>query len=299
MYKILFIINPISGFGLGKELPSRLKRMEEYRTVAYEVEFTEYPGHAAEITRKAIQKDYTHIVAVGGDGTVNEIGCVMRGTDIAFGVVSLGSGNGFARHLGFSLRMSKALSQLLHSPITRIDMIEINGIYSLNVSGIGFDAEVASFFNTMKIRGIFSYLYSIVRIWFRYPVRRYTFRVGETTWEEECFVLSFANSPQYGYNASIAPKASLRDGLLDICILKRPKYYQIPRFLYCFGNNKIGKLPYFREIQCEEAVIEGDISQVHIDGNPCTLESPLHLKIHANVFKVVVPKLAGEKISEV
>lgn len=297
-YKFLFIINPISGFGLGREVPYRLKHMKIYRGIDYVVRFTEFAGHASLIAEEARNENYTHIIAVGGDGTVNEIGRVLRGTDIAFGVVSLGSGNGFARHLGFSQRINKALKQLLYSPVTWIDMVEINGHFSLNVSGMGFDAEVAHFFSRMKIRGITSYVYSVIRMWFRYPERSYTFRIGNDSWEEKCFILSVANSPQYGFNASIAPKASLRDGLLDVCILKRPKYYQIPRFLYCFGNSKIGTLPYFREIQCEEAYVEGDISKVHIDGEPYVFESPLAIKIHPGVLKVVAPKLAREKTTD-
>lgn len=296
--KILFIINPISGFGLGKEVPGRLRRLKMYREVDYMCRFTEYGGHATEIVRQAREEDFTHIVAVGGDGTVNEVGCELKGTDIAFGVVSLGSGNGFARHLGFSMQINKALKQLLTSPVTSIDMIEINGRYSLNVSGIGFDAEVAHFFSKMKLRGIFSYIYSIIRLWFFYPEKTYRFRVGDTYWEERCFIVSIANSSQYGFNASIAPKASIKDGLFDICILKRPKYYQIPRFLYCFGSSKLGMLKYFREIQCSEAVIEGEVSVAHIDGDPYYLESPLHIRNLPGVLRVVYPRLLKGKITQ-
>lgn len=294
-YRILFIVNPISGFGLGWEIPYRIRHIAAYKHIEYNIRFTEYAGHAKEIVEQAKSQNYTHIVAAGGDGTVNEIGTALMGTGIAFGVISLGSGNGFARHLGFSQMMTKALKQILKSETTNIDVVEINGHYSLNVSGFGFDAEVAHFFSTMKIRGIFSYIYSIVRMWFRYPGKRYRFHVNGKTWEEECFVLSVANSSQYGNNASIAPKASLRDGLVDICILKRPKYYQIPRFLYCFMNSKIARLPYFREIQCTEALIEGELSKAHIDGDPYTLEPPVTVKVHPGVLKVIAPKLSREK----
>ena len=146
-------------------------------------------------------------VGASKDGTVNEIGTALINTGIAFGVISLGSGNGFARHLGFSQMMNKALKQILKSETTDIDVVEINGHYSLNVSGFGFDAEVAHFFSRMKIRGIFSYIYSIIHMWFRYPGKRYVFHIDGKTWEEDCFVLSVANSSQYGNNDSIAPKA--------------------------------------------------------------------------------------------
>ena len=104
---ILFIVNPISGLGLGKELPEKIRRIPEYDSIPYDIVFTEYAGHARKLVEDARQEGkYTHIVAVGGDGTVNEVGGALCGSDVAFGVVSLGSGNGFARHLGYSVFMT-------------------------------------------------------------------------------------------------------------------------------------------------------------------------------------------------
>ena len=200
--RMLFIVNPISGFGLGWEVPYRLRRISAYRHVEYNVRFTEFPGHAKVIAEEAKQQGYTHVVAVGGDGTVRDVGTALMGSDVALGVISLGSGNGFARHLGFSLMMSKALKQLLSSEETYIDVVEINGRYSLNVSGFGFDAVVAYFFNKMKIRGFLSYVFSVIHMWFRYPSRHFVFHINGETWAEECFIMSVANSSQYGNNAS-------------------------------------------------------------------------------------------------
>ena len=152
--RILFIVNPISGLGLGKELPDKIKKMPEYDDVDYDIVFTEYAGHARILVEEArTTGKYSHIVAVGGDGTVNEVGGALCGSDIAFAVVSLGSGNGFARHLGYSIFMSKALKQVLTDQYARIDILQMNDKYSLNVSGVGFDAEVAHEFNHLKLRG--------------------------------------------------------------------------------------------------------------------------------------------------
>lgn len=290
--RILFIVNPISGVGFGKELPKKIKKMPEYRNIDYDIKFTEYAGHAKLIVEKAKNSgNYTHIVAVGGDGTVNEVGGALLGSDIAFGVVSLGSGNGFALHLGFSLFMAKALKQILSGTDTFVDVMEMNGKYSLNVSGVGFDAEVAHEFNKLKLRGIFSYLYAILKMWFRYPEKKYKITVNGKVLDESCFILSFANGSQYGNNASIAPHASLKDGLLDICILKRPAFFGILYFVISFMVKKVNILSYFKEIQCQEAVIEGDIHKVHIDGDALFMQSPIRLKIHKHALKVVVPKL--------
>lgn len=291
--RILFIVNPISGLGLGRELPDRIKSLAEYDDVAYDIVFTEYAGHATKLVEKAKEaKKYTHIVAVGGDGTVNEVGSALYGSDIAFAVVSLGSGNGFARHLGYSMFMSKALKQVLCDSFAQIDMLEINEKFSLNVSGVGFDAEVAHEFNKLKLRGVLSYIYAIIKLWFRYPEKKYKIISNGKVMRVSCFILSFANSSQYGNNACIAPHASVRDGLMDICILKRPAFLEILWFLLFFMNSRIYKLSYYKELQCEEAIIEGDISHVHLDGDAYTMSSPLNLKIHKGVLKVVVPKFS-------
>lgn len=289
--RILFIVNPISGLGLGRELPERIKKIPEYEHVDYDIVFTEYAGHARVIVGEArTAGKYTHIVAVGGDGTVNEVGGALWGSDIAFAVVSLGSGNGFARHLGYSIFMTKAIRQVLTEQYAQIDILQINDKYSLNVSGVGFDAEVAHEFNHLKLRGVLSYIYAAIKLWFRYPEKKYKIISDGKVMKVSCFILSFANSSQYGNNAYIAPHASVRDGLMDICILKRPALFEIIWFLLFFISSKLYKLSYFKEIQCKEAIVEGNIHRIHIDGDAYVMDSPLHLKILPGVLKVVVPK---------
>lgn len=289
--RLLFIVNPISGLGLGKELPEKIKKMPEYDNVDYDIVFTEYAGHARELVAEArAAAKYSHIVAVGGDGTVNEVGGALCGSDIAFAVVSLGSGNGFARHLGYSIFMTKALKQVLTEQYAQIDVLQINDKHSLNVSGVGFDAEVAHEFNHLKLRGVLSYIYAAIKLWFRYPEKKYKITSGGKVMKVSCFILSFANSSQYGNNAFIAPHASVRDGLMDLCILKRPAFWEIIWFLLFFISSKVYKLSYYKEIQCEEAIVEGDIHRVHVDGDAYIMDSPIRLKILPGVLKVVVPK---------
>lgn len=289
--RLLFIVNPISGLGLGKELPEKIKKMPEYDNVDYDIVFTEYAGHARELVAEArAAAKYSHIVAVGGDGTVNEVGGALCGSDIAFAVVSLGSGNGFARHLGYSIFMAKALKQVLTEQYAQIDVLQINDKHSLNVSGVGFDAEVAHEFNHLKLRGVLSYIYAAIKLWFRYPEKKYKITSQGKVMKVSCFILSFANSSQYGNNAFIAPHASVRDGLMDLCILKRPAFWEIIWFLLFFISSKVYKLSYYKEIQCEEAIVEGDIHRVHVDGDAYIMDSPIHLKILPGVLKVVVPK---------
>ncbi len=291
--RLLFIVNPISGVGAGKKLPEKIREIPEYAEIDYVIRFTEYAGHARILVKEALAEGcYTHIVAVGGDGTVNEVGTSLVGTSVAFGVVSLGSGNGFARHLGYSVRMKKALRQVLSDAYSQIDLLEINGVYSLNVSGFGYDAEVAHEFNRFRIRGVMSYIYASLKLWFSYSPKVYRIRYEETVREEECFILSLANTSQFGNNAFIAPHASLRDGLMDVCLLRRPNLFKVVYFLFCFLNGKIDRLTYYKDIQCSEITIEGPIHHVHIDGDAAVMDSPVHARVLPGALRVVVPKFA-------
>lgn len=291
--RLLFIVNPVSGIGAGKKMPEKIRKMPEYEGIDYDIRFTEYAGLARILVKEALAEGkYTHIVAVGGDGTVNEVGTSLVGTSVAFGVVSLGSGNGFARHLGYSVRMKKALRQLLSGAYAQIDLLEINGTYSLNVSGVGYDAEVAHEFNRFRIRGMISYIFAGLKLWFSYSPQTYRISYGGTTREEKCFILSLANTSQFGNNAFIAPHASLRDGLMDVCMLRRPNLFKVVYFLFCFLNGKIDKLTYYKDIQCREITIEGPINHVHIDGDAAVMTSPLHARVLPGALKVVVPKFA-------
>lgn len=290
--RILFVVNPISGSGKGKKAAKTIHSLPEYASVDYDITVTEYAGHAREIVAKAIASGkYTHIVAVGGDGTVNEVGSAMVGSDLTFGIVSIGSGNGFARHLGYSTQMKKAFRQVLCPSTAQADVLDINGVCSLNVSGVGFDAAVAHEFARHKTRGLLSYVRAGIKMWFRHRPQHYRITCDGATAEGDWFILSFANSSQYGNNALIAPHASIRDGQMNICTLKKPSWWKALPFLLAMVRGRVDTLDIYHEIRCSEATVEGDIHAVHIDGEPSFLDSPLHLSMRKGVLKLVVPKL--------
>jgi diacylglycerol kinase family enzyme len=228
-------------------------------------------------------------VAVGGDGTVNEVGSALSGTGTVMGIVPLGSGNGFARHLGYSMREDKALAQLLAGREERVDVMEINGRCSLNVSGLGFDAAIAHVFARGKARGLLAYVWAATRAWFSYKESDYAFRVGDEEWSARGFIVSLANSSQYGYNFVIAPGASARDGLLDLCILRRPRLHEVPYYLFCAATGRVDKLSRFRRVTCEEVTIRGAGPEGHVDGDPCTFTSPVRARVIAGALRVIVP----------
>ncbi|MBJ6110317.1 diacylglycerol kinase family lipid kinase [Hymenobacter sp. BT523] len=219
MPKTCFILNPMAGPSRRLDMPALIDRYFGAREADYEIRLTEYAGHAVEIARAAAGEGYEVVVAVGGDGTVNEVGRGLLGTDAAMGIVPQGSGNGLARHLKVPLALPAALRRLAAPTFSRMDVGVMNGHPFFCTAGLGFDAHVSQHFAQAGSRGLATYLRVTLSEYRRYqptPVR--VLLNGEER-ATDCYVLAFANASQYGNNAYIAPRADLRDGLLDVCLI--------------------------------------------------------------------------------
>ena len=185
----------------------------------YAIRWTERAGHAVELAQVAAAEGFAVVVAVGGDGTVNEVGRGLLGTAAAMGIVPQGSGNGLARHLRVPLGLAAALRRLAAPTFSRMDVGVINGHPFFCTAGLGFDAHVAQHFAQAGTRGLSTYLRVTLREYRRYrPVAVRADLDGQIL-ATDCYVLAFANASQYGNNAYIAPRADLRDGLLDVCLI--------------------------------------------------------------------------------
>lgn len=182
---------------------------------------TQYAGHAMELARDAAAAGFRVVVAIGGDGTINEVGRGLLGTTAAMGIVPQGSGNGLARHLEVPLSVPAALKRLRAPTFSRIDVGHINGRPFFCTAGLGFDAHVSQHFALAGTRGLLTYMRVALREYGRYrPVAVRARLHGQTHGlSSDCYVMAFANASQYGNNAYIAPRADLRDGLLDVCMI--------------------------------------------------------------------------------
>lgn len=170
--RFLFIINPVSGGRKAKALHNEVKYLAS-RIPEVEITGTEFPGHARELSATAVSNGYDAVIAVGGDGTVNEVASALVGTDVSLGIVPLGSGNGLARHLGISLQPEKAIMTILNSAPARIDSAVINGIPFFCTAGVGFDAQVAADYAKAGSRGLVTYAKEAIRGWFSYKPGEY------------------------------------------------------------------------------------------------------------------------------
>ena len=221
MMPVCFIFNPVAGTGRRADFPALLRRY--FGGVAgtdYLLRPTEGPGHATELARAAAQAGCRVVVAVGGDGTVNEVGRGLLGQPgAALGIVPRGSGNGLARHLRVPLGLAAALRRLRQPTFSRMDVGTINGRPFFCTAGLGFDAHVSQHFARAGSRGLSTYLRVTIQEYSHFRAVPVQVEVNGETLTTDCYVLAFANAAQYGNNVYIAPQADLRDGLLDMCLI--------------------------------------------------------------------------------
>ena len=286
--RILFVINPISG---GKKKRDFEKRaLEELDLTKYQAEFvmTKHQGHAYQLAIDAVSDGVSVVVAVGGDGTINEVASALIGTDVRLGIVPEGSGNGLALYLGIPLNERAAVKRLNRYESLTVDCGAINGQFFFNMAGIGFDASVSDRFANDNIRGPIGYMKAVLSEISTYKPKKYRLTIDGESIEREAFMISVANSPQYGNNAYIAPQASINDGVLDVCIIHKFPLYILPMMLLHLFNKTADQSDYVEIIPGQQIrIIRETNDAVHVDGEPKAMEKILDVQVHPASLKVL------------
>src|SRR5688572_22560582 len=203
---VLFIVNKFSGTGYQPEVEGRMLNACEKFDIECSIEFTNHRGHATELAQEGVAKNFNRVIAVGGDGTVNEVARGLLHTSTPMGIIPKGSGNGLARHLGISMKLDKALEQILSGSVITMDTFKMNDHLSLNVSGIGFDGHIANLFGVGQKRGFWGYSKLVIQEYLRYPEFDAILKLSEdSNSAQKSFMIAIANSSQYGNNAKVAP----------------------------------------------------------------------------------------------
>jgi YegS/Rv2252/BmrU family lipid kinase len=289
--KIWFVINSTAGTLKEAERASLLLSLKEKvisKNNLSKIVFTEYANHAKLIAKEAIDQKVDFLVAVGGDGTINECASSLAGTNVAMGIIPIGSGNGLARHLGISLDVDTAIDQFLNGKIQKIDRCLINEIPFFCTAGVGFDAQVAKAFSNEKERGFKTYIKTTFQTFLRYKPQQYHIKIVNQIFDTRAFAITFANANQYGNNAMVAPNATINDGWIDLCILKPFPWWRsfdIVFRLFTGSLHRSSFMEVFRiqnaEIFCEEN------ANIHFDGEPFELDSQnLILSIDKEVLNI-------------
>ncbi len=273
LQKIVFIINPKAG-------SKRHSQLELLDSDEFIIEYTHYKFHATEICNNYLKKGHKHFVAIGGDGTVNEIASQLVSSDALLSIIPVGSGNGLARSLNIPLNINQALDKIKNHKIIRIDAGQINDKTFFCTAGIGFDALCAEKFDKEKhSRGLWNYIKITLKNYFSFDGQE----VSLNNQNKKVFSMTFANANQFGNNAFIAPDAKLNDGYLDCSIInKHPKIMGF-WLAYLLMNKKIRSSKYNEYYRGEnfEVKVENN-GLIHVDGESVLLNS--------NIIKVGIIK---------
>lgn len=290
MKKLRILINPIAGHGFAPRIASLVDQSSLLKNYEVDTQTTEYAGHAAELARDAVNEGYDCVVAAGGDGTVNEIAAQLVHTSTALAIIPAGSGNGLARHLGFSLKYPHTLEQIARAERTSIDTLSINNRFAVNVSGFGFDGLVAWRFNHEGKRGLSNYTKIALQEYFKYPIIRFQLDIDGEPLEKEAHMLVIANASQFGNAAVIAPKAELNDGLMDLVIVKRPPALQLPSMFFKLFNGTLRDNQYVKTIKCSAfAATSNRAIHLHIDGEAVEPLHSIKVTVHPSSLNVLKP----------
>jgi YegS/Rv2252/BmrU family lipid kinase len=289
--KILFLINPVSGTRHKRSLPGMIDELIDKNIFDVEVIITKYKGEATEIVRQKLIENYRYFVAMGGDGTVNEIAKALINSQGILGIIPVGSGNGLARHLKIPLEPRKALQVINRLKYQAIDYGLINNNPFFCTCGVGFDALIGEKFAQCKGRGLSNYVKTTISEYFNYKPEIYQITIdNERIISQPAFLITFANASQYGNNAYIAPNADIRDGKLDICILAPFKLFKAPGIGIKLFSKNIDKSRLMKSERASHILLErASEGVVHFDGEPHRMGKQIEISLVNHGLKVIIP----------
>ena len=295
MKNIAFIINPISG---GKEAQSAKRKlpkliMQTLDTAQWlpNIVFTEYAGHATELAYQFARMGFDAVVAVGGDGTVNEVAKGLKGSNTALGIIPMGSGNGFARHINVPMRPQRAVEMINRSEPISVDYGLANGKLFMCTCGTGFDAVVADQFAASNKRGFMTYVQNTIKQVFSYQPQSYHIVGDGLDVTHKAFLITFANANQWGNDAKIAPRASIQDGQMDIMLMSSHAILGSASLALRLFAGSIDDSYFMDTLRAKEVtLIREEKAPFHIDGDPVEMDKDIHIKIVADGLKVLVEK---------
>jgi len=286
---IIFIVNPISGTKTKDALPALAEQYIDANIYDYEIVKTEYAGHAAEIATQCAREQKDICVAVGGDGTVNEVARSLTQSQTALGIIPCGSGNGLARHLCLPMDMKQALEVINSGKTDAFDYGVINDQPFFCTCGMGFDAYVSQKFADSGKRGLATYVENVLKGGLTYKPDTYliTDETGER--EYKAFLVACANASQYGNNAYIAPEASMQDGLLDVIIIEPFNILEAATVGFDLFAKTLKNNAHIRTFQSRSIHIHRDQpGAVHFDGDPINMGTDIYVRIVPRGLKAII-----------
>lgn len=291
--KAVFIINLISGTSDKAAIPGLIDQYLDKTKFEYEIAVTQYAGHASEIAAKAKDDGVDVVVAIGGDGTVNEVARAIVHSSTALGIIPCGSGNGLARHLLLPLNVRKAIEVINRCEIRQLDYGIINDYPFFCTCGMGFDAFVSMKFAEAGKRGPITYVENVLREGLKYKPETYTIEDESGTLQYKAFLISCANASQYGNNAYIAPQASMSDGLMDVIIMEPFDVFEAPQISIEMFSKTLDKNSKIKTFRTRHLHIHRDKPGViHYDGDPVMTGADIDVELKPKGINIIVNTMA-------
>ena len=296
--KLLFLVNPISGTRTKEKLIAFISEKLHAVNISFDIDYTNATGNYTLLKEKVIAERFTDIIIVGGDGSVNQIVQAFAELRLRFGILPVGSGNGLARAAGIPTKIKRALQVIIEGNTMPVDAFTINDAFSCMLSGLGFDAQVAHNFARKAKRGLFNYTKESLLHFFKAQPYVFEIKLPEFSFFTDAFLISIANSNQFGNNVTIAPQAKLNDGLLDVIVVQKMHKVKLPYAVLkqLSGNNKMQQLVedmehkniiYFQTPSLEISNLK--LAPLHIDGEAVPTAQHLWVKVLPNYFTLFVP----------
>ena len=286
--KALFLVNARSGPNRKRDMAALIRKSCDWE--GFDIAHCERKEDLDWTVELAIKNGFEVLFAVGGDGTVHEVGKRLIGKPLALAIIPTGSGNGFARHIGFAMDPTKTLAGCRDARVMSIDTAEVNGIPFIGTMGLGYDALIAERFASSHVRGFRSYLHIGFRAFFEYTPGDYDIAIDGQSHHRRAFVIAICNSSQYGNNATMAPRASVTDGLLDVVMIEDVSMLGAMALLPRLLNATIDRSPKVTIVRGKQIEIRrsGD-GPAHLDGEPLILPRELQVRVRPRTLNVLVP----------
>lgn len=293
--KVLFIINPISGDIKKANLPNLIDKVLDKNQFDYTIKYSEHTGHATFLAKEAVLDSVDIIVAVGGDGSINEISQALVDTPVALAVIPLGSGNGLAYHLNLPIRNpKKALEVINNSRIEKMDVGISNYSQFVSNAGIGLEAVTARIYRHHKTRGFLSYFMALNKaVLFKYRSKKnkVNFKIDGVERTENIYMFTVFNSAYFGYKMGFAPNASLNDGYFDLVIVKGLPPYKIPILIVLGILKKVHLLKECEFHRVKHIEISAQRKRIaQIDGDSFVASKNFTMSIKEKALNVVIPR---------
>lgn len=286
--RIWFIINPISGVRRKDDIPALVRQYLNHEQFNFEIQYTKHKGHAVELAKEAVKQGIDIVCAVGGDGSVHEVGTALIGSQTSLAVIPIGSGNGLARHMAIPRNIKKAIQTINQNKHIQMDTVLVNDQPFLGVGGYGLDAVIAQKFDQDKKRGFWTYVKHVFKEFFRYNPMNISIDTNGQIKKMPVVLCTIANTSEFGNGFKVSPKSDATDGKLELFLLKPFSVFSIPKMIFQFFTGKSDQSSYAEVISFKKAKISLPNGLAHYDGEPQKVRRELNVQVVPKSLHIII-----------